>query len=579
MQGQIAVKGTLIITPKGSSDLKPEARVINKILQMDGEKIARELSAEHHLLVDGWGRNMFVPSLVYMPEKDRLLLSCLSRGNSVSDPIQAILIASDDHGQTWNNPIDRTMGQGNAAAPGMSLSYLGNGTLLGTGEGSGENTGWLSRDYGDTWVSFPSPHAVGGFTIYMWDPCLTDKDPVTRELKRTVRSGYRKGMGRQFEHARKLVVFPDAWHWKHDPEDRGLTEEWYKDEAFACWPRMMRSDKHWTLQGEPGGVGWYATNFDMPAAGDVPLLILFGAVDGYCDVFIDGKKVGEQKKSPEIMWDAPFRLSLDCGLSEGNHSMVIRVEKKCVEDTNAGIHAPIWIVDKSGLDTREKVVSCPSRHALIRFSYDGGRTWPEEIEPPSWNGSSGVGVNEVALCCAANGDLVAACRIEHPKYFGTSGDPMHEDGFIDHYCGLGVSLSKDNGYTWTNINVLYEYGRMQPSMVLMPDGDIVMTYVVRMGTLKEEHRLRDADGFSQWSIEAVVSHDHGASWDLAHRYVLAKWSGGSQSQSTSTVLLPDGSLLTAFGSGFLSQPVKENIAPAHEVCLVHWHPDSGYRSL
>ena len=100
-----------------------------------------------------------------------------------------------------------------------------------------------------------------------------------------------------------------------------------------------------------------------------------------------------------------------------------------------------------------------------------------------------------------------------------------------------------------------------------------------MGALKEEHRLRDADGFSQWSIEAVVSHDHGASWDLAHRYVLAKWSGGSQSQSTSTVLLPDGSLLTAFGSGFLSQPVKENIAPAHEVCLVHWHPDSGYRSL
>lgn len=185
MQGKITVKGTLIITPKGPADRKPGAKILNKILQMDGEKIARELPAEHHLLVDGWGQNMFVPSMVYMTEKDRLLLGCYSRGDSVNDPMQAILIVSDDHGRTWSNPINRSMGQGNVVAPGMSLSYLGKGTLLGTGEGSGENTGWLSRDYGETWASFPSPHTASGFAIYMWDPCLTDKDPVTRELKRS----------------------------------------------------------------------------------------------------------------------------------------------------------------------------------------------------------------------------------------------------------------------------------------------------------------------------------------------------------------------------------------------------------
>ncbi|MEI6422343.1 MAG: sialidase family protein, partial [Lentisphaerota bacterium] len=162
------------------------------------------------------------------------------------------------------------------------------------------------------------------------------------------------------------------------------------------------------------------------------------------------------------------------------------------------------------------------------------------------------------------------------------GDSIHEGiGLIDHYCGLGVSLSKDNGYTWTNINVLYEYGRMQPSMVLMPNGDVVMTYAVRMGCLQEEYRLVDDDGYPQWSIEAIVSRDNGETWDLAHKYILAKWSGSSQAQSTCTVLLPDGSLFTAFGSGYLSLPIQEvqrqekypiGLLP-REVCLVRWRPE------
>jgi hypothetical protein len=30
----------------------------------------------------------------------------------------------------------------------------------------------------------------------------------------------------------------------------------------------------------------------------------------------------------------------------------------------------------------------------------------------------------------------------------------------------------------------------------------------------------DAEGFQQFGVEVVVSHDHGVSWDMAHRYVL-----------------------------------------------------------
>ena len=571
MDGQTAVRGTLVITPKGPADGKPDAKVLNRILQMDGETVARELPAEHQLIADAWGCNILIPSMVYMPEKDRLLLRYVTGCNPWCGGLEDLYpmqISSDDHGKTWHNPVPR----GNANEC-KWLSYLGEGELLEAGEGTRESQNMRSRDYGETWASLPSPPASSGFPFYTWDPCLADRDPDTGALERVAVSGYSQGMERQFEHARKVVVLPNEWHWRHDPEKRGITDEWHKDEALSDWPRMMRIDEHWTMQGEPAGVGWYATNFETPDTGGIPLAVCFGAVDGYCDVFIDGTKVGEQKKPPEIMWTRPFHLALRDGLSAGTHTMVIRVEKESAEESNAGIYLPVWIVEDTGRKAGEEVVSWPRQHALIRFSYDGGGTWPEEIQPPSWNGASGVGVNEVALCRAANGDIVAACRIVHPDYFGGKADPERHTT-IDHYCGLGVSVSRDNGHAWTSMDVLYEYGHMHPSMVLMPDDTLVMTYVVRRGALKEEHRARDADGFSQWGVEAVVSRDNGATWDMDHRYILATWSGGSQAQSTSTVLLADGSLLTAFGSGYLSQPVKLDIAPTHEVCLVRWRPTS-----
>ena len=59
-------------------------------------------------------------------------------------------------------------------------------------------------------------------------------------------------------------------------------------------------------------------------------------------------------------------------------------------------------------------------------------------------------------------------------------------------------------------------------------------------------------------VEAVISSDHGRTWDFGHRYVLATWTGNLKDerswfcsvQSTSTVLLPHETLLTAFGTGF-----------------------------
>ena len=199
----------------------------------------------------------------------------------------------------------------------------------------------------------------------------------------------------------------------------------------------------------------------------------------------------------------------------------------------------------------------PYSQAYFRSSSDEGQTWSEAAKVPQW-----LGVNEVSMIVAGNGDWVAACRTDYPKRFA------HLQ--FDHYGGLGVSISKDQGKTWSDVKRLYEWGRHHPSMVLLPDKRILMTYVVRLGY------PNNAQGFPQFGVEAMISSDNGQTWDFGHRYVLATWTGTLKDerswfcsvQSTSTVRLPDGTLLTAFGTGFSN--TAEATRCKMDVALVKW---------
>jgi hypothetical protein len=201
----------------------------------------------------------------------------------------------------------------------------------------------------------------------------------------------------------------------------------------------------------------------------------------------------------------------------------------------------------------------PYSQAFLRSSGDEGRTWTDAVKVPQW-----LGVNEVSILVAPGGDWIAACRTDYPKRYA------HLQ--LDHYGGLAVSISRNQGTTWSDPKSLYEWGRHHPSMVLAPDGKIVMTYGVRLGYPDA------AGGLPRFGVEAVVSADHGRSWDMEHRCVLAVWKGNIPSknpnawycsvQSTSTVRLPDGSLLTAFGTGFRN---PENAASCKmDVAMVKW---------
>ena len=183
--------------------------------------------------------------------------------------------------------------------------------------------------------------------------------------------------------------------------------------------------------------------------------------------------------------------------------------------------------------------------AVLRRSADGGRTWTGEISPPQWKlhieheGKPYVrGVSEGALVRAANGDLVAALRTDmHPRYFNQPN--------ADHYEGTGISISTDDGKTWSPINVLYDAGRLHANLLRMPNGDLVMTMTVRVdiadGKLASYRR----------GCEAMVSRDHGVTWELDRKYILDEWEYFDQAYPhlgpcghLYSTALDDGSILT-----------------------------------
>ena len=200
--------------------------------------------------------------------------------------------------------------------------------------------------------------------------------------------------------------------------------------------------------------------------------------------------------------------------------------------------------------------------AVLRHSLDGGRTWQGEVSPPQWQPVLTVGddrisgAGECALVRAANGWLVAALRTGMPpKYFDEKNN--------DHLTGTGISISKDDGKTWSKLNVLYKVGRHHGNLQCLPCGTLVLTLInrcdIRTGDYLDTH-LR--------GVDALVSYDNGLTWNLKNRYTLdefvyfdkANWLDG-QCGHVGAVVLDDGSMIAVYG--------KYDTA---EAVLIKWRP-------
>ena len=128
--------------------------------------------------------------------------------------------------------------------------------------------------------------------------------------------------------------------------------------------------------------------------------------------------------------------------------------------------------------------------------------------------------------------------------------------------GTGVSISKDNGKTWSKIKQIFEPGRHHPDLVRLPNGNLVMTVIRRIdiqnGRLVSYRR----------GCDAVISRDNGLTWDTSQMYILddfAYLSGENwvhtQCGHLCSLALDDGSVLTTYGNYFSGG------------ALIYWQPE------
>lgn len=193
--------------------------------------------------------------------------------------------------------------------------------------------------------------------------------------------------------------------------------------------------------------------------------------------------------------------------------------------------------------------------SVFRYSLDGGRTWQGEVEPVSWKSVSTYnhqqyvrGTSEGSIVRAADGSLVAALRTDMPPRFYANGGAY--GGYDDSLEGLGISISHDNGLTWSPVNTLFEAGRHHANLQRLANGDLVCTMIVR-------DDIRSGGGLDTHSrgCDAIISHNNGLTWDLDRRITLDEfdyynpnqWYNGMTGHLGATVLA-DGSMLTAYGN-------------------------------
>jgi hypothetical protein len=197
------------------------------------------------------------------------------------------------------------------------------------------------------------------------------------------------------------------------------------------------------------------------------------------------------------------------------------------------------------------------------YSTDGGVTWQGKVTPPAWTypvtyqGTQYTrGTSEGSVVRAANGDLVAALR--------TDGLPQYEALLPnDDVEGLAVSISKDNGQTWSALSRLFDAGRHHANLQLLPNGDLLMTMIVR-----HDFRTGTTLTSNMRGCDALLSHDNGLTWNLDQRITLDAFDYYDPSNLYPSVCghvaftpLSDGSMLTAYGK------YVDNAA-----VLVKWNP-------
>lgn len=214
-------------------------------------------------------------------------------------------------------------------------------------------------------------------------------------------------------------------------------------------------------------------------------------------------------------------------------------------------------------------VSLPGCHypdptwSRVGWSYDQGHTWDASVAPDNFvweetfKGKSCTRcVNEGSLVRADNGDLVAALRITAPAGVDTIHDNLN---------GLAVAISQDDGRTFTTPRILFQAGRMHPTLHKLSDGRLVMNYIVRMDIAGDPPDVTMAS--YRRGCEALISEDNGRTWNQDAPIILDSFTFSGDHEyrvvcgHITAEVLPDDTVITAYANYL-----------AGGISLISWRP-------
>lgn len=160
-------------------------------------------------------------------------------------------------------------------------------------------------------------------------------------------------------------------------------------------------------------------------------------------------------------------------------------------------------------------------NSYVVRSADGGKTWQIVTIAAQINDNAGhsTGFNETALAQLSGGKIVAMMR---------SADDQHNNPEADG--SLFESTSTDDGMTWSAPVKTPIWG-YPANLLVLKNGDLLCTYGYRR---------------RPFGIRACLSHDGGATWDMAHEFVLRDDSYNGTLGYPKTKMNADDSLVTVY---------------------------------
>lgn len=144
-----------------------------------------------------------------------------------------------------------------------------------------------------------------------------------------------------------------------DIDIRDITKQWYflsdaakgqdvTSSAFddSAW-KIIDGGNWWQWQGytQYHGVAWYRKTVTLPLFTENQKgILLFDGVDGTCEIFVNGKKVGEHVVATDFTgWDTPFQIDASSALKQGKNIIAVQVASKS-ETTASGINQPVHLL-------------------------------------------------------------------------------------------------------------------------------------------------------------------------------------------------------------------------------------------